>query len=271
MNLIIYVTDADMEAAARQLLKEVTAPGSGALPDLTWDVARLDAPASQDSWFLPNWMAEGIVRGDYRFPLTVVDARPMANGTLPTLTDLVQWSTSSCDGDVAVQTSADSAVEFPTEQRIHISLDAVDLESSRAFYEVFLGAAPVKVKPDYVKFELDDPAINLALNKAPFARSGSGHFGIQVKSSDAVRLARERFQRAGFNIQDEWDSGCCYSVQSKIWVADPDGNRWEVFVVTSTEADEGVCGEDCICHQDTFRSFVGAAARAGSAGDTFES
>jgi hypothetical protein len=24
---------------------------------------------------------------------------------------------------------------------------------------------------------------------------------------------------------------CCYAVQDKVWVTDPDGNAWEVFVV----------------------------------------
>lgn len=24
---------------------------------------------------------------------------------------------------------------------------------------------------------------------------------------------------------------CCYAVQNKVWATDPDGNRWEVYVV----------------------------------------
>jgi hypothetical protein len=26
-------------------------------------------------------------------------------------------------------------------------------------------------------------------------------------------------------------TNCCYAIQDKTWVRDPDGNRWEVFVV----------------------------------------
>ena len=29
---------------------------------------------------------------------------------------------------------------------------------------------------------------------------------------------------------------CCYAVQDKFWATDPDGHRWEVFVVTQAEA-----------------------------------
>src|SRR5438477_3506217 len=46
---------------------------------------------------------------------------------------------------------------------VHIHLHVSNLEASRAFYERFLGAEPVKVKPGYVKFLPALAAINLAL------------------------------------------------------------------------------------------------------------
>ena len=36
--------------------------------------------------------------------------------------------------------------------KVHMHLHVSDLARSRAFYEQFLGDAPVKVKPGYVKF-----------------------------------------------------------------------------------------------------------------------
>ena len=38
----------------------------------------------------------------------------------------------------------------------------------------------------------------------------------------------------------EDDVSCCYAVQDKVWVEDPDGNAWEVFVV---KADAEVMAE----------------------------
>ena len=29
----------------------------------------------------------------------------------------------------------------------------------------------------------------------------------------------------------ENDTSCCFALQDKVWVEDPDGNSWEVFVV----------------------------------------
>jgi hypothetical protein len=31
--------------------------------------------------------------------------------------------------------------------------------------------------------------------------------------------------------RDEMQTSCCYALQDKTWVKDPDGNEWEVFVV----------------------------------------
>lgn len=47
---------------------------------------------------------------------------------------------------------------------VHIHLHVSDLEASRTFYERFLGAGPVKVKPGYVKFLPAFAPINLALS-----------------------------------------------------------------------------------------------------------
>jgi hypothetical protein len=31
--------------------------------------------------------------------------------------------------------------------------------------------------------------------------------------------------------RDETQTDCCYAIQDKMWMTDPDGNEWEVFVV----------------------------------------
>ena len=42
---------------------------------------------------------------------------------------------------------------------------------------------------------------------------------------------REKWMTAGFVTRDEMQTNCCYAMQDKTWVQDPDGNEWEVFVV----------------------------------------
>jgi catechol 2,3-dioxygenase-like lactoylglutathione lyase family enzyme len=130
--------------------------------------------------------------------------------------------------------SLKSAVQFATEFRIHMGLAVHDLQRSIAFYRTLLGREPTKVRPGYAKFEVAEPPVNLALNQVREAVGTAhpvAHFGIQVKSSDAVRSAAERLAAAGFPTEIEQQVTCCYAVQNKVWTADPDGNRWEVYVV----------------------------------------
>ncbi|MEM7204597.1 MAG: ArsI/CadI family heavy metal resistance metalloenzyme [Planctomycetota bacterium] len=133
-----------------------------------------------------------------------------------------------------------SAIDFPGSSRVHIALAVADLERSRAFYEAFLGAAPTKLRPGYAKFEPTDPSINLTLNAVEALddqREPATHYGVQVKSTAAVRDAIARLTQAGLATSVEEQTTCCYAVQDKVWVADPDGNQWEVFVVTKADAD----------------------------------
>jgi catechol 2,3-dioxygenase-like lactoylglutathione lyase family enzyme len=113
----------------------------------------------------------------------------------------------------------------------HISLNVTDIEASVAFYEKAFGVAPVKRRPDYAKFDLDQPSLNLTMQQGPRTGVNASHFGVQVASSADVEEAKQRFERVGLATFTEEDVSCCYAVQDKVWVEDPDGNAWEVFVV----------------------------------------
>lgn len=143
----------------------------------------------------------------------------------------------------------DTAVQFPGNSRIHVALAATDLTQSRDFYETLLGVAPSKERPGYVKFEPTDPSVNLTLNEVSKTGDPSDlptHFGIQVKSTEAVAAAIERLEQAGLKTKVEEQTTCCYAVQDKVWATDPDGNQWEVFVVLEADADQRK-DDDSIC------------------------
>ena len=53
--------------------------------------------------------------------------------------------------------------------------------------------------------------------------------------------AKDRLVAAGLAAFDEMDTTCCYARQDKIWVRDPDGTPWEVFV-THEDTDEHGAG-----------------------------
>jgi catechol 2,3-dioxygenase-like lactoylglutathione lyase family enzyme len=117
----------------------------------------------------------------------------------------------------------------------HISLNVGDVSHSIEFYRKMFGIEPSKVRTGYAKFDVQNPPLNLAMNEIPSGAEGEvsrlSHLGIQVASTADVLAMRQRWQAAGLATRDEMQTSCCYAVQDKTWVRDPDGNEWEVFVV----------------------------------------
>lgn len=132
----------------------------------------------------------------------------------------------------------ESAVEFPTPTRIHVALAVRDAPRATDFYRALLGQEPTKVRNGYAKFEVLDPPLNLALNETPEASPPPmpQHFGVQVQRKGTIETIADRLRAAGFVGQTEGQVTCCYAVQDKIWFSDPDGHRWEVFIVTEADS-----------------------------------
>lgn len=130
----------------------------------------------------------------------------------------------------------------------HISLNVSNIDRSVAFYESAFGVTATKRRPGYAKFDLERPSLNLTMQEAPRTGVNASHFGVQVASTDDVLEAKRRFEAVGLKTLTEEDTSCCYAVQDKVWVEDPDGNSWEVFVV---KGDAAVMGEAPVMKADT--------------------
>lgn len=115
---------------------------------------------------------------------------------------------------------------------VHISLNVGDLPQAVAFYRGLFGE-PKKLKPDYAKFVGEAPEIHLALQ--PGRRDGGAgalsHLGIRVESVEDVRRWRADLKARGIVSDEERREACCYALQDKFWLTDPDGNRWEIYTV----------------------------------------
>lgn len=146
---------------------------------------------------------------------------------------------------------------LPGLRKPHVSLNVRDIDASVAFYRTLFGVEPVKHHHDtttvhsvllddgghdsrrtrsgYAKFDLERPALNFVLNEiagpAPGIDGALSHLGLQFDDTDDVLAVRARVVAAGLQPRDEMQVNCCYARQDKFWLADPDGNEWEVFVV----------------------------------------
>jgi len=116
--------------------------------------------------------------------------------------------------------------------KAHLALNVRNVDESIVFYRKMLGIEPSKVRTGYAKFDVQNPPLNLTLNQAVFQNQGAlSHLGIQVKETEDVLSMRKKWEEAGLLTRDEMQTSCCYALQDKTWVRDPDGNEWEVFVV----------------------------------------
>ena len=121
--------------------------------------------------------------------------------------------------------------------KTHVSLNVSNVEESIDFYKKMLGVEPFKVRADYAKFDVANPPLNLSMVQIPFERGGSlSHLGLQVESTEEVLEIGKRWVESGLTTLDEMKTDCCYALQDKTWVQDPDGNRWEVFTVLENTA-----------------------------------
>lgn len=128
--------------------------------------------------------------------------------------------------------------------KAHLALNVKDFTTSLEFYRKLLGIEPSKVRTGYAKFDVQNPPLNLTLNQHSFGERGAlSHLGIQVASTDDVLAVREGWIETGLLTRDEMQTSCCYALQDKTWVRDPDGNEWEVFVVLEDNLAETVSCE----------------------------
>jgi catechol 2,3-dioxygenase-like lactoylglutathione lyase family enzyme len=127
----------------------------------------------------------------------------------------------------------------------HVSLNVSNIDASVSFYERAFGVKATKRRPGYAKFDLEAPALNLTMKEGPRTGVNADHFGIQVESTRDVVEAQIRFEEAGLLTRPEENTQCCYALQDKVWLEDPDGNAWEIFVVKADaevmKASSGCC------------------------------
>jgi catechol 2,3-dioxygenase-like lactoylglutathione lyase family enzyme len=147
----------------------------------------------------------------------------------------------------------ESAVQFETDSRIHLGLAVKDLGRSLTFYRTLFGQEPTKTRPGYAKFEVAEPPVNLSLNEVVGDTGPNNpvtHFGIQVKSTAAVKEAADRLTGAGLGTRVEENVTCCFAVQNKVWAADPDGNKWEVYVLLDDDGAHHHSSQEACCSRE---------------------
>jgi catechol 2,3-dioxygenase-like lactoylglutathione lyase family enzyme len=138
--------------------------------------------------------------------------------------------------------------------RVQLALNVSDLDEAVAFYSKLFATEPAKRKPGYANFAVDSPPLKLVLIENGDAPATLNHLGVEVPSTDEVASTQARLSGEGLATATEDNVTCCYAVQDKVWVEDPDGAPWEVYtVLADSETPNGdlasteACGPGACC------------------------
>jgi catechol 2,3-dioxygenase-like lactoylglutathione lyase family enzyme len=140
-----------------------------------------------------------------------------------------------------------------TMARVQLALNVSDLDQAIGFYTRLFGTGPAKIRPGYANFAVADPPLKLVLIEQADDRTSGvegalNHLGVEVETPEAVARAGDRLTGEGLATQAESATTCCYAVQDKVWVEDPDGSPWEIYtVLADAPVESGVDGDGTCC------------------------
>ena len=149
--------------------------------------------------------------------------------------------------------------------RLQLALNVNDLDEAITFYSKLFRTTPAKVRPGYANFAIAEPPLKLVLIEDRTGRSDGvagalNHLGVEVDTSDEVEAASHRLADAGLLPRIQEATTCCYAVQDKAWVSDPDGAPWEVYTVLADATD----ATDMGCSTETCGPAAGSAVAVGT-------
>ena len=153
--------------------------------------------------------------------------------------------------------------------RVQLALNVSDVDAAVAFYSKLFDTQPAKRRPGYANFAVETPPLKLVLIENSDAAGTVNHLGVEVATSDEVTAAAGRLRGEGLDTATEDNVTCCYAVQDKVWVSDPDAAAWEIYTVLADadrlsppSPDEAGTG-GCCASQDTGAAPAAAPATAG--------
>jgi catechol 2,3-dioxygenase-like lactoylglutathione lyase family enzyme len=137
--------------------------------------------------------------------------------------------------------------------RVQLALNVANLSASIEFYTKLFATGPAKIRPGYANFAVSEPPLKLVLiedgkGRGRGVEGALNHLGVEVETPEQVRSATSRLAAAGLEPEVQEETTCCYAVQDKTWVDDPDGAPWEIYTVLAdapAEAGLGCSPETC--------------------------
>ncbi len=125
--------------------------------------------------------------------------------------------------------------------RVQLALNVTNLDQAVAFYRKLFDAEPAKRREGYANFAIAEPPLKLVLIENGGEGGTLNHLGVEVETPGDVVAATRRLDTSGLDTTTQEGVECCYAVQDKVWVKDPDGAPWEVYTVTADLSETPAC------------------------------
>ena len=109
--------------------------------------------------------------------------------------------------------------------RVQLALNVSDIDEAVEFYSKLFGTEPAKVRPGYANFAIADPPLKLVLIEDPTTRPAGCAQPPRRRGREHRRGGRRPGPAGERRLETEVEdqTTCCYAVQDKVWVNDPDG------------------------------------------------
>ena len=117
--------------------------------------------------------------------------------------------------------------------RLQLALNVNDLNEAIAYYTKLLGSEPHKIRDGYANFAIESPPLKLVLFENPEAPERLNHLGVEVFEPGQVAAAKNRLSESNILEQVQINETCCHATQDKVWSREPQGLRWEWYLITN--------------------------------------
>jgi catechol 2,3-dioxygenase-like lactoylglutathione lyase family enzyme len=137
--------------------------------------------------------------------------------------------------------------------RVQLALNVADIDLAVEFYSKLFGTEPAKRQPGYANFTVTDPPLKLILmenanDRGHGVEGALNHLGVEVETPDEVAAASGRLGGEGLATEVQNKATCCFAIQDKVWVEDPNGAPWEVYtVLADAPSESGIAGDGTCC------------------------
>ena len=140
-------------------------------------------------------------------------------------------------------------------KRTHICLVVKDIDTNVTFYTSLFGEPPTVLKPDYAKWQLEDPKLNFSID-AHGDKPGLDHLGIELESAERVTAALEDYRQSGIDVFGETQIVCGYHRTDKGFVSDPQAVLWETFFSPEVTSHDGSLNDEVTAEAEKRRQEI---------------